>query len=298
MVALQEVWLKRDQERLIKKSGFKYHVAYPGPSWIFGSGLVILSKFKILAHDFHKFVVRGFPHRVHEGDFHASKGIGYALLDTPLGKIPLFVTHLIAKYAKRHESDINRVFRLAQMLELVFYIRRKASPQSFVLCGDLNASEGDMELETLHALTGASSIQPSRLRSFRKRLDHVICGGTFEDINLKVVSSSLVFRGTANPETVLYSDHEGVSAVIRAESGKVDTKLTLGVLKRTFRYMSYSMKSVIELEQWLRVIPLLGPLSSHLMKPQFAYIQFLLDILEADIRQAVPQHPLRLKEIM
>ena len=93
--------------------------------------------------------MRGFPHRLHEMDFHSTKGVGYALLDTPIGEVPVFLTHLIAKYVPRHESDHNRLFRMAQILEFVFFIRKMATPKGFILCGDLNISEEELEFEKL-----------------------------------------------------------------------------------------------------------------------------------------------------
>ena len=299
VVALQEVWLKRDQQRIIKKACFPHHVAFDKGYRFFGSGgLMILSKYKILEHDFHTFIVKGFPHRLHEGDFHAAKGIGYALLDTPMGKLPIFTTHLIAKYARRQENDINRVFRMAQMLELILYIRRKATPSGFVLCGDLNATEADLELETLYALTGVSREWRMNLRSFRKRLDHIMCGATLANMNFRIANASLVLRSSFSSEKIPYSDHEGVSALIRPAEASVTALGTKRILERTLRYMKYSMHAVRQLDDWIRCLPLAGPLSSHFMAPQFTYIEALVNMVETELKANDSKHPLGLNEVI
>lgn len=300
VVALQEVWLQHDQERIIKNSGFPFHIVFRGTSRVFGSGLVLLSKFKILAQDFHEFIVRGFPHRVHEGDFHAAKGIGYALIETPIGPVPVFLTHLIAKYSKRDETDVNRVFRIAQILELIFYIRRKATPEGFVLCGDLNATIDDLEMETLFALGGIDRSQNPKLRSLKKRIDHIVCGATTGEKTFKIFSASLVFRTPfihGVDEVIPYSDHEGMSVVVRASRGQADSRFTHRILDRTLRYMNFSLKAVRELDSWIMCLPVFGPLSARFMKPQFNYIDALLNMLEIDLKSAKSEHPLRLQEI-
>jgi endonuclease/exonuclease/phosphatase family metal-dependent hydrolase len=298
VVALQEVWMKSDQERIIKNSGFPYHVSFSRRFRLFGAGLIVLSRYPIIESDFHTFAVKGFPHRLTEGDFHASKGVGYVLIDSPAGKIPVFVTHLIAKYSRRNEIDINRVFRIAQILELVFYIRRKATPGSFILCGDLNSTRDDLEMQALQALTGTPPGFNPRLKSNRLRLDHILCGATHSDLNLKVSAGSLVFRNRFGVERLPFSDHEGVSAIIKPWSGKAEPGNIKRVLQRTFRYMNYSLKSVRELDAWLRCLPLLGLISHSFMKPQFMYLEALMNMLETDLKLAKSEHPLRLKEIV
>src|SRR4029077_4186253 len=133
------------------------------------------------------FCVTGFPHRIFEGDFHTSKGVGYALLQTPIGDVPVFLTHLIAKYSRRDEHDTNRVFRITQILELLFYIRRMAAPKGFVLCGDLNSSETDLEIDALYALVGIAKNLQSTLKTRKVHVDHIICGATFQKLDFKIL---------------------------------------------------------------------------------------------------------------
>lgn len=292
VVALQEVWLAGDQEKIRSQTGYEYSMVFKGRGRLLGSGLMILSRFKILDHDFHSFKVTGFPHRVLEGDFHASKGVGYALLQTPLGEVPLFVTHLIAKYSRRHEHDTNRVFRMAQVLELLFYIRRMATPKGFILCGDLNAMDQDLEVEALYALAGASGrIQPGPKV---KKIDHILCGATHEKIQFRISRIKMSFVQPFNRSPFLYSDHPGVEAEVRPADHGVDTRHTLRILERTLRYMKYSMEVVRQIDRRIRLIPVVGWICGFFMKPQLEFIAVLLDMLAMDIKQNEPEHPLRL----
>jgi endonuclease/exonuclease/phosphatase family metal-dependent hydrolase len=295
VIALQEVWLKSDQQRLIRNSGFKHSVVFDAGSRFIGSGMILLSKFKILKSDFHRFRVMGFPHRLDQGDFHSTKGVGFALLETPQGELPVFTTHLIAKYAPRHERDVNRVFRIAQILELVFYVRRMATPKSFVLCGDLNSQEQDLELQALYALFGVPRNLHLKLRSNKKRIDHIICGATHKELDLRVSNGSLVFRQPFSGEGIPYSDHHGVSATVRRAVSEIDATASRRALERTYRYMTYSIDVVKQLNHRISLIPLAGWANNYFMKPQLAYIEALMGMLETDLKQAESEHPLRLK---
>ena len=294
VVALQEVWLQGDQDFIIQNSGFEHSVVFRGEGRLFGSGLLLLSRFKILDHDFHSFKVTGFPHRLFEGDFHSSKGVGYALIQTPLGDIPVFVTHLMAKYVRRNEEDTNRVFRMAQILELILYIRRTVSPRSFVLCGDLNATEDDLEIETILSLSG----QPLRTllnpKLNAKRIDHIICGATYKKLEYRISGAQMVLRPERGGGSPIYSDHPGVAVVIRHFLRDCVNKDVQRVLERSLRYMSFSMEIMTRIERRLRWIPVLGWVINYFMAPQIAYIKQLLDLLEQDVRHNASEYPLRL----
>jgi endonuclease/exonuclease/phosphatase family metal-dependent hydrolase len=295
IVALQEIWLKKDQERIIKEAGFPYSHVFGPNSITVKSGLVLLSRHKILKSDFHKFQVSGFPHRVQEGEFFASKGVGFALLETPIGELPLFVAHLIACHVPRFHTDANRVFRMAQMLEMVFYIRRMASPKSFVLCGDLNSTEEDLEMETLRALIGARHRLEPGMRTNKRRLDHIISGATLDNFSFQVKGTQLVFRHHIEGVKLNYSDHEGVSAIIQKASGQaLSTIHTHDILERKWRYMKFCLEQVRVIDKRISLIPVIGWFCSYLMKPQLTYIQLLIEMLETDLKQAESKHPLRL----
>lgn len=294
IVALQEVWLKSDQMRLVQKCRYPYYYIFQGTSKLLGPGIVILSKHKILKTDFYQFRVTGFPHHIREGDFHAAKGVGFALVETPIGEVPVFVTHLIAKYSRRHEVDFNRLFRLAQILELVFFVRSQATPSGFVLCGDLNAEEKDLEIQALCALSGLSQSRPVRLKSDKPRLDHIICGATFDKLDLKTSSPQLVFRKTFSGERIPFSDHHGVSAIVRRQNVQVHSAETKKILERTLRYMRFSINHVKSILRFFSYIPVLGWLIQWLLRPQLTHVDFLLDLLQTDVKQVQSKHPLRL----
>ena len=63
-------------------------------SGVVGSGLAVLSKFRILDTFFHKFLHNGYFWDVFHGDWFAGKGLGCAIVEHPLKRIHLFNTHV------------------------------------------------------------------------------------------------------------------------------------------------------------------------------------------------------------
>ena len=295
VVALQEVWLKSDRDWIIQNSGFEFHATFDTSENFFGSGMLLLSKHKILKKDFQTFVSSGFPHLLHEMDYHTAKGIGYALLETPIGEVPIFITHLIAKYAPRYQHDNNRLFRMAQIIELVFYIRKMATPIGFILCGDLNVSDEELEFEMLCGLLGIPRISLPKLRSEKKCLDYVLCGASLNEINFKSSLLKFEFKESLENSKIPYSDHLGVSATIKKTSTPSHYSATHSVLVRSFRYMKYSVGLVDHVDRWIHWIPILGILFRHFMRPQMELIKGMLVMIEEDLKELNPKHPLRLR---
>lgn len=101
VVLLQEVWVSSDAARLMsaaRKGGLLHSVHFC--SGAFGSGLITLSRFPVLAARLHIYSSKGDPCAVFSGDFFASKGVGWCRLAVPGVKDPVHVfnTHLCSNY--------------------------------------------------------------------------------------------------------------------------------------------------------------------------------------------------------
>ena len=168
----------------------------------------------------------------------------------------------------RHQS---RILGIAQMLEVIpCTCGERRRPGGFVWRGDLNATDQDLEMETLYALTGVNREKRQTVKSFRKRIDHILCGATHTKLNFRASSPHLVLRSHFRDETnekIPYSDHEGVSAVIRPLEASAAATSTRRILERTLRYMKYSMQAVRQLDDWIRCLPIVGLFSQSILWP-------------------------------
>lgn len=63
-------------------------------SGVVGTGLAVLSKYRIADTFFHKFLHNGYFWDVFHGDWFAGKGLGCAIVEHPLKRIHLFNTHV------------------------------------------------------------------------------------------------------------------------------------------------------------------------------------------------------------
>ena len=164
-----------------------------------------------------------------------------------------------------------------------------ATPKGFILFGDLNVTEEDIEFETLCALLGIPKHTLPKLKSEKKHLDYILCGATMSEISFKTHKMEFVFKEKIKGEKIHYSDHDGVSAFIKVAKISSEVITTRQVLKRTLRYMKHSIELIEQMNRWLQWIPY--------MKPQLTYIQALITMLETDIKEVDSVHPLRLKII-
>eukprot|EP00741_Cyanophora_paradoxa_P009625 tig00001542_g9323.t1 len=129
------------------KAGLKYYVRGPSPLMVpVDSGLVILSRFKILKTDtivFPRGTVKG-------GDAFAAKGVAYALIQLAEGNrascIHLFATHMQASYTSKNDplrtSSKYSSVRQKQLQAFAEFIDKKRSGNRFpvVLAGDFNVN--------------------------------------------------------------------------------------------------------------------------------------------------------------
>lgn len=152
IICLQEVFgaLSNRRKRLIEKAyelKFRYIVESPEPPLMSGCildcGLLILSKYPVLEHDF-------FPYQesVHP-DRSTYKGLLYAKLQINNSIIHLFTSHLQSKHPTNSSSKYMqyRLTRRTQLQEVSEIVRSKVKPgESAIIAGDLNV-DGREELK-------------------------------------------------------------------------------------------------------------------------------------------------------
>ncbi|KAJ0403082.1 hypothetical protein P43SY_009149 [Pythium insidiosum] len=153
IVVLQEIWHRRERNIIIwgaQKAGFEYYhyfqaaTGFPIPFGAdsFGTGLLVLSKYPIVSSMYYSFSLSGRPYALHEADYIANKGAGHLRVQTPVGEIDLYVTHLIANYnhlGKPGPGDRYLPHRVAQAYELVRLISNTARNDLVLVCGDFNS---------------------------------------------------------------------------------------------------------------------------------------------------------------
>ncbi|MCJ1317320.1 phospholipase C type enzyme [Xylographa vitiligo] len=141
IVALQECWTHADylsihaSTRHILPHAKFYH------SGIFGSGLVILSAYPIIASTMYRYSLNGRPTAFYRGDWFVGKGVACASIRFGAGAkevLEVFCTHLHAPYEKEpHDSYL--CHRTAQAWEIAKLLRGAAERGHLVVgLGDFN----------------------------------------------------------------------------------------------------------------------------------------------------------------
>lgn len=133
------------------KVGLKYYLSSKVPSffskYIVDSGLLILSRFEIVEHDFYEYFINV------SGDAVSNKGILYAKIKINDKYIFLFDTHLQASYLDDSQKNIDCTIqvRTSQTEELINYVynkllifpRDQVKNGIVIICGDFNIDAHD-----------------------------------------------------------------------------------------------------------------------------------------------------------
>ncbi|KAL1920253.1 uncharacterized protein VTP21DRAFT_1399 [Calcarisporiella thermophila] len=242
VVGLQEVWVQEDYQLIRHVTAQRFPFAKYFYSGILGSGLVVLSRHRIISSSFHRYSLNGKFLNVLHGDYFSGKCVGSVCIQHPAcGIIEVFNTHLHANYIKC--ETIYGAHRAAQAWELATLIRRSKGSHVFLL-GDLNSTPDSLEYQILtqHAgLTDAWATahpSPGRLETIApaeaiehlgvtcdsplnaftstsckddvgKRIDYIMCKGMGEGIRCQSAEVLLVSPTEAGLQM---SDHFGVAA--------------------------------------------------------------------------------------
>ncbi|KAJ3488181.1 hypothetical protein NLI96_g3026 [Meripilus lineatus] len=140
LVTLQELWVFSDYEHVrsvvakqLPHSKFFY-------SGALGAGLVIFSKYPIIAATVHPYSLNGSPVDVIAGDWFVGKAAASVILSHPiLGQLQVFNTHLFAKGGDEG-PDQQKAHRLVNAWEFAKYAREAAELGRYVIAaGDFNS---------------------------------------------------------------------------------------------------------------------------------------------------------------
>lgn len=227
IVGLQEVWFDQDWSvicQYAKSGGMDYTARFP--SGVIGSGLGVISKYKIHDIDFKPYTVNGFPQNVHHGDYYGGKGIGLARIETPVGWADFYTTHLIARYST---DDQYLSHRVAQSVEVIKFMEETKRNEIAILTGDLNADSDTVEYKIVELIGGFAdtfkSIAPSdpgytvnksntyNSTGRERRIDFVFIKASMGK-KVEVDSSQLDLK-LIDDLGYSYSDHFGVRTSIR-----------------------------------------------------------------------------------
>jgi exonuclease III len=135
IVCLNEVWADPTKELLIKALGREYHFHYYRPNDSaakIGSGLLLLSRFRILDSEFVGFNILA------DNDRQTRKGIirTKILIPSDRGHVPL---HLILTQPQGGGSEEAKRVRVTHIDSLVKYVRNLAcGNQPLLVCGNMN----------------------------------------------------------------------------------------------------------------------------------------------------------------
>ena len=131
IICLQEVWSKNLCDIIIDTMEDKYNFYKPNEY----SGLLILSKFKILESNFEPFKNKSFPDSI------VTKGFGYITVLYNNELIDIFFSHTQAMYS----NEINKI-AIQNILQMKKKIDKSSNKK--IICGDLNL-ESDIIKEIL-----------------------------------------------------------------------------------------------------------------------------------------------------
>ncbi|KAI6650876.1 Neutral sphingomyelinase isoform X1 [Oopsacas minuta] len=224
VLALQEVWIPGlfkqtilNPENFSKNFGYFHYFR----SGVVGSGLVTYSKYPIVGVDFFRFSLCGSPFRVDHGDWYGGKGVGVCYIESSVGMLSVYNTHLVADYFLSFYVE----HRIIQVIELVKFIQRTKKGH-VILLGDLNFTPDSIEYEIITKFGGLNDIWKDEKNAFTfnvannpfrivksppLRIDYVmIPNGN----NCEAIEKKFVFQET-NDKTVWYSDHSGLGVQLQ-----------------------------------------------------------------------------------
>ena len=231
-IAFQEVWTP-SARRVLLEAGRRAGLAnvWHRDRFLFGSGLLVLSRLPIEDVDFDRFALRG--GRLRRDELLGGKGFAKVRLLTPAGILTLFDTHLHAGTASVGSSKYHAQ-RTAQIVQLSHEVREIRGP--VIVLGDLNCEESDPEHCVLRGLTGLRDVAAeldrraptaARANPYRgdngkpdRRIDYVLARDG-EPLALRALSLSLAFDEPflLDGRPAACSNHTGIVADLELTPG-------------------------------------------------------------------------------
>lgn len=277
IICLQEVWSVNDFKMLKAKTEEQLPYSHYFYSGVLGSGICILSKYRIEDVMFHKWPLNGYVHKVHHGDWFGGKGVGLCRLKIHDLNVNLYTTHLHAEYSSNDEYLAHRVL---QAFDTAQFVRMTCGgADSVILAGDLNTEPQDLAYKIIcgvAGLTDACSSVSNKLgtnmcannsytsskiaRTFPdgKRIDHILyLGSKFHKVEVKDFHHPFPVR--VPQKDFSYSDHEAIMATLSISPGQtqetnVDVK---DLLKGASSICESSLRRVCRQRIWYLIFAII-----------------------------------------
>ncbi|TFK26641.1 inositol phosphorylsphingolipid-phospholipase C [Coprinopsis marcescibilis] len=140
VIALQEIWVYSDYERVKERLASRLPYAKFYYSGALGAGLAIFTRFPIISTSVTPYSLNGAPIDVAAGDWFVGKAAASAIVLHPiLGEVHIFNTHLFAKGGEEGPEFL-RAHRLVGAWEFAKLARQAAELGRYVIClGDFNS---------------------------------------------------------------------------------------------------------------------------------------------------------------
>ncbi|XGW22013.1 hypothetical protein V3C99_004740 [Haemonchus contortus] len=268
IVGLQEIWSNNDYLEMAERlsSSFRFHHYFH--SGFTGSGVCVFSRYPIVSTLTHRYSLNGFAHHIHRGDWFGGKVVGLVEIEVGEVRVNFYVTHLHAEYNR--ENDLYLPHRTSQSFELSQFVRHTSRGADVVIVvGDFNMEPEDLGFRLIlsqvrlldawrlaHPITSPEGESPSvsslsqwrgvvhggtcdrpdncySLKKFRendesKRIDYILFKS--EQMSVSLEQCDIAMNKIPN-ENLNYSDHVGVQARFRIESGERDAPFLLSASK-------------------------------------------------------------------
>ncbi|KZV76375.1 inositol phosphophingolipids phospholipase C [Peniophora sp. CONT] len=155
VVCLQELWVYKDFE--LVRSAVSGHLRFSKffYSGALGAGLVIFSRFPIIAATIQPYSLNGSPLDVAGGDWFVGKAAASVLLSHPvLGQLQIFNTHLFAKGGEAGPEH-RRAHRLVNAWEFAKLAKQSAEVGRYVIAaGDFNSIPTTLPIKVIREHAG------------------------------------------------------------------------------------------------------------------------------------------------
>ncbi|KAF5385348.1 hypothetical protein D9615_001203 [Tricholomella constricta] len=140
IVALQEIWVFADYEKVQERVSSRLPHSKFFYSGALGAGLAIFSRFPMISTSVYPYSLNGAPIDVAAGDWFVGKAASSVVILHPvLGQVQIFNTHLFAKGGE-DGPEYNRAHRLVNAWEFAKLTRQAAELGRYVIAlGDFNS---------------------------------------------------------------------------------------------------------------------------------------------------------------
>ncbi|CAK9809840.1 Putative neutral sphingomyelinase [Anthophora quadrimaculata] len=251
IICLQEVWSVNDFKMIEAMTQEQLPYSHYFYSGVVGSGICILSKFRIKNVMFHKWPLNGYVHKIHHGDWFGGKGVGLCRLQVHNMNINVYIAHLHAEYSRY--NDEYTAHRVLQAFDTAQFIKMTCGGvDSVILAGDLNAESQDLAYKIICGIAdltdacstslinmgtnecAGNSYTSSKLaRTFPegKRIDYILYQSK-NNVKIEVTNFQHPFPKLVPYKNFSYSDHEAIMATLKfspgeSQSANIDVKESL-----------------------------------------------------------------------